>query len=71
MVVYESDLKKQAISAMENCMAYLCIGDMKKAHQCYGEAIAYENMLLDEGIDLESEKEHYKAMKDCYLEKTI
>jgi hypothetical protein len=66
MVVYESDLKKQAISAMEHCMAYITVGDMKRAHQSYGEARAYEDMLTDEGIDLELENEHYREMKSIY-----
>ena len=70
MIVYESDLKKNAISEMQDCMAYLTFNDEKKAHQCYGQAIAYENMLLDEGIDLEAENKHYREMKEIYLEKT-
>lgn len=69
MVVYESDLKKKAISAMENCMAYITAGDMKRAHECYGEARALEDMLFDEGIDLEAENEHYRNMRDIYWEK--
>lgn len=70
MIVFASDLKKQAISAMETCMAYLSSGVMMKAHQCYGEARAYEEMLFDEGIDLEEKNEHYKEMKEVYWEKT-
>lgn len=69
MIVYESDLKKQARHEMEDCVDYICAGDMKKAHQCYGRARAYEDMLLDEGIDLEEECEEYKQMKDFYQEK--
>lgn len=69
MIVYESDLKKNAISAMEHCMTYITAGDMKKAHQCYGEARAFEDMLLDEGIDLEAMNEHYREMKDIYWNK--
>lgn len=69
MVVYESDLKKMAISAMENCMAYISAGDIKKAHEYYGTARAYEDMLFDEGIDLEAKNEHYREMKDIYQEK--
>ncbi len=70
MIVYESDLKKNAVSEMRDCMAYLSSGDTKRAHVCYGQAIAYENMLLDEGIDLESENKHYREMKEIYWEKT-
>lgn len=69
MIVYESDLKKMARCEMEDCVDYLNAGDMKKAHQCYGKARAYEDMLLDEGIDLEEECEDYKSMKDFYYEK--
>lgn len=70
MVVYENDLKKQAFSAMLNCMAYLTAGNMKKAHEYYGTASAYEDMLLDEGIDLEAENEDFREMKDIYYNKT-
>lgn len=69
MVVYESDLKKMAISEMEHCMAYLTVGDIKRAHQSYGKASAYEELLFDEGIDLEAMNEHYREMKDIYWEK--
>lgn len=71
MIVYESDLKNMAIDAMRNCMNYLAIVDIAKAHRYYGEAIAYENMLLDEGIDLEVENEHYREMKELYFERTV
>lgn len=71
MIVYESDLKQSAIEAMENCMQYLIVRNMKKAHQYYGEAIAYDELLLDEGIDLEAENEHFRKMKETYREKTI
>jgi hypothetical protein len=70
MIVYESDLKRMAISAMENCMAYLKAGDMMRAHQYYGEARAYEDMLEDEGFNLEAESEHFAEMKVTYWNKT-
>lgn len=70
MVVYESDLKKQARYEMENCIDYLADRDIKKAHQCYGKASAIEDILLDAGIDLEEENEDYKKMKDFYREQT-
>ena len=69
MIVYESDLKKQAIYVMEDCYDYVIDNDWKKAHRCYGRATAYEDMLLDVGIDLEEENESYKSMKDFYHEK--
>jgi hypothetical protein len=70
MIVYESDLKANAFSAMRDCMAYLSAGDMTKAHQCYGQAIAYENMLLDEGINLEEINANYREAKEIYWERT-
>lgn len=70
MIVYESDLKELAINAMENCMSYLIVRNMKKAHQYYGIAIAYDELLLDEGIDLVEENEHFKKMKETYRERT-
>lgn len=69
MIVYESDLKKQAIYEMEDCYDYVIDNDWKKAHRSYGKATAYEDMLLDAGIDLEAENEGYKRMKDFYHEK--
>ena len=68
MIVYESDLKRSALSAIENCIAYLNAGDMKKAHQCFGEAKAYEDILFDEGIDMQR-NDYYNEMRSIYLEK--
>jgi hypothetical protein len=70
MIVYESDLKKQAIEAMENCMGYLASGNIIFAAKHYGEACAFDEMLLDEGIDLEEENAHFKEMKEIFREKT-
>ncbi len=70
MVVYESDLKQKAIIAMENCMGYLMVGKVNLAWKYYGESVAYDEMLLDEGIDLEEENAHYKGMKDTFAERT-
>ena len=69
MVLYESDIKESAISAMQNCMAYISAGNMRKAHIYFGQASVYDELLLDAGIDLEEENEHYKEMKDIYWEK--
>ena len=66
MIVYESDLKQKAIEAMENCIGYLEIGKVNLAWRCYGESSAYDEMLLDEGIDLEEENAHFQEMRDFF-----
>lgn len=67
MIVYESDLKKNAISAMENCVAFISQGDMRRAHGYRGMASAYEDMLADEGIDLSESNSYYAALLEDYL----
>ena len=67
MIVYESDLKKNAISAMENCVAYINVGDMRRAHGYRGKASVYEEMLYEEGIDLSESNAYYAAMLEYYL----
>lgn len=67
MIVYESDLKKNAISAMENCVAYISQGDMRRAHGYRGMASAYEEMLYEAGIDLSESNQHYADMCEEYL----
>lgn len=62
MVVYESDLKKNAISAMENCRAFVLNGDMTRAHYYRGMARAYEEMLEDEGVSLSESNSYYADM---------
>lgn len=66
MVVYESDLKKNAISAMENCIAFIEQGEMRCAHGYRGKASVYEEMLLDEGIDLIESNAYYAEMIEIY-----
>lgn len=66
MIVYESDLKSEAISAMENCRAFILNGDMKRAHYYRGKASAYEDMLADEGIDLIESNSYYAEMVEQY-----
>lgn len=66
MVVYESDLKKNAISAMENCVGYISQGDMRRAHGYRGKASVYEEMLADEGIDLIESNSYYAEMIEIY-----
>lgn len=66
MVVYESDLKKNAISAMENCVGYISQGDMRRAHGYRGKASVYEEMLIDESIDLIESNPYYAEMIEIY-----
>ena len=67
MIVYESDLKSEAISAMENCRAFTLNGDMERAHYYRGKASAYEDILADEGIDLSESNSYYAALLEDYL----
>lgn len=67
MIVYESDLKSEAISAMENCRAFVLNGDMERAHYYRGKASAYEDMLADEGIDLSESNSYYAALLEDFL----
>lgn len=66
MVVYESDLKKNAISAMENCIAFIADGNMRCAHGYRGKASVYEEMLEDEGINLIESNSYYAEMIEVY-----
>ena len=66
MIVYESDLKKNAISSMENCVAYISQGDMRRAHGYRGKASVYEEMLEDEGINLIESNSYYAEMIEQY-----
>ena len=67
MIVYESDLKSEAISAMENCRAFVLNGDMERAHYYRGTESVYEEMLVDEGIDLSECNAYYAALLEDYL----
>ena len=66
MIVYESDLKSEAISAMENCRAFVLNGDMERAHYYRGKASAYEDMLADEGISLIESDAYYAELIEIY-----
>lgn len=61
------EVKKKAISAMEDCMASLTEKNTEWAWRYRGVASAWEN-ILDEwaDIDLESENEHYKEMLNIF-----
>ena len=58
------EIRKNAVSAMETCMA----GDMNNAYRCRGEAGVWESMLSDLSIDLETENEHYAKMLEIWAE---
>lgn len=64
------ELKTQAIKAMENCMAYITVGDIKLAIVYYGEASVWEGLLEDLNIYLDEEDEHYAAMLEIYHEQS-
>lgn len=68
MIVYETDLTKEAIYDMEDCYDAIIDGDWERAHRCFGRAAVYEDMLLDVGINLE-ENDEYRRMKDFYMER--
>ena len=62
------DIKHDAIQHMENCMAYISLGNHRMAHINYGMASVYESLLIGEGIVLEEINEHYQTMLDIYYE---
>lgn len=62
------DIKHDAIQHMENCMAYISLGNHRMAHINYGMASVYESLLAEEGIVLEEINAHYKTMLDIYYE---
>lgn len=61
------EIERNAQEAMENCMAYIEARDMRKAHCCRGQAIVWEDMLVDMCIVLEHENEHYNEMCNIYF----
>lgn len=60
------ELEKNAITAMENCMAYLTMGKTKLAAINYGAAETWSEMLSDLGVYLEESNEHYADMLDIW-----
>lgn len=66
MIVYESDLKSEAISAMVNCIAFISLGNMRCAHGYRGKASVYEEMLEDEGINLIESNSYYADLIEQY-----
>ena len=62
------EIRQKAISAMETCMAYCTKNDVNNAYRSRGEASVWENMLLELGVDLETEDEHYGKMLEMWVE---
>jgi hypothetical protein len=62
------EIRKNAVSAMETCMAYCTAGDLNNAYRCRGEVGVWESMLSDLGIDLETENDHYAKMLEIWAE---
>ena len=55
-------IKSRAISAMENCMAYISLANRKKAAMYYGEAETWAAMLTWFDVYLDEDDEHYADM---------
>lgn len=72
-ICFELDeVEQNAIKEMENCMAYLTIGNMERASMCYGSASVWDSMYNDmTGDFLEDMNEHYGNMSDIWLERKI
>ena len=62
------EIRQKAISAMETCMAYCTKDCIYDAYRARGEASVWENMLLELGVDLETEDEHYGKMLEMWVE---
>ena len=52
ITLYLEDIKHDAIQHMENCMAYISLGNHRMAHVNYGMSSVYESLLIGEGIFL-------------------
>ena len=64
------EMKKKAISAMEECMAYMTVGNIKDAIRERGEAAVWEELLYNKfDIDISTENEHYEAMYNIWINK--
>ena len=68
ITLYLEDIKHDAIQHMENCMAYISLGNHRMAHVNYGMASVYESLLFGEGIIFGDINKHYKTMLDIYYE---
>ena len=68
-VITIEEMRKNAIAEMENCMAYLALGQLHKADLCCGAASVWEEMLSDFGdVYLPDEDEHYNRMTEIWAE---
>lgn len=64
------EVEGNAIKEMENCMAYMTVGNMERASMCYGSAAVWDSMYNDmTGNFLEDQNEHYGNMTEIWLER--
>lgn len=68
MEITVDEMKAKAISYMEDFLAYHVLKNINRALVCRGKAAVYEEMLLDQGIDLTEEDEHYERMYNIWLQ---
>ena len=66
----KEEIKRNAITCMENCMGDLTLGKIKLAHIDFGEACVWSGMLEDMGIYLDEIDEHYNNMLEIYYDMT-
>lgn len=58
----KATIRMRAITAMENCMAYITLDDRKKAAMYYGEAETWAELLTGFDIYLAEDDEYYADM---------
>lgn len=58
----KKEVKQSAVAAMENCLAYVATGDLKRALMAYGESAVWNEFLADFECDLCEENEHFREM---------
>lgn len=71
MNLTKTEAKERAVKAMENCCAYIAIGQIKNALMSYGEANAYGDILSEWGYYLYDEDEHFANMIEIAEDKFI
>ena len=69
----QKEIVHNAVKEMENCMAYLTIGDKMKATMAHGAASVWEDMALEFDVALDDREdpthdEHYADMVDIWCE---
>ena len=60
------ELKAKAVQEMETCMAYISLGDVRRAVETHAYAMVQDEMLVDLDVYLDEEDEHYSDMIDIY-----